>query len=83
MHNINAMSDSPVLNRLRQLTVSYVRKRHIDINARRATRLSCSPSLVLSGKWLEDAGFATGTSVSVAVESGRLVIHSLPPKENR
>ncbi|WP_054177639.1 SymE family type I addiction module toxin [Trabulsiella odontotermitis] len=83
MHNMNVTTNNPVPNPLRRLTVSYVRKRHIDLDSGRATRLSCSPSLVLSGKWLEEAGFSTGTSVSVAVESGMLVIRSLPQKESR
>ncbi|WP_049856431.1 SymE family type I addiction module toxin [Trabulsiella odontotermitis] len=83
MHNINVAPATPTLTSLRQLTVSYVRKRHINLDTGRATRLSCSPSLVLSGKWLEEAGFSTGTTVSVAVESGMLIIRSLPSKENR
>ncbi|WP_072100699.1 SymE family type I addiction module toxin [Yersinia rohdei] len=28
----------------------------------------------LKGDWLEEAGFATGTPVTVAIEHGRLVI---------
>ncbi|KNC94394.1 hypothetical protein GM31_14530 [Trabulsiella odontotermitis] len=80
---MNVAPATPTLTSLRQLTVSYVRKRHINLDTGRATRLSCSPSLVLSGKWLEEAGFSTGTTVSVAVESGMLIIRSLPSKENR
>lgn len=32
------------------------------------------PSLILKGKWLEDAGFDSGMQCSVKVEKGRLTI---------
>lgn len=58
----------------RQVTVSYVRKRHQDPETFRTRRMSRHPSLVLSGDWLEEAGFPTGTPVAVSVAWGRLIL---------
>ncbi|WP_230514027.1 SymE family type I addiction module toxin [Limnobaculum parvum] len=33
-----------------------------------------APSLHLKGHWLEEAGFNTGTPVTIAVEHGQLII---------
>ena len=35
------------------------------------------PSIVLAGKWLEEAGFSIADHVSVSVEDGKLVISKL------
>ncbi|MEI7253240.1 SymE family type I addiction module toxin [Pectobacterium versatile] len=58
---------------LRHLKVGYVSRRHADRND--MTRYySRSPSLHLTGSWLEAAGFGTDTPVIVTVEQGQLVI---------
>lgn len=62
----------------RQIKVSYVRKRHQDPKTGRTRHYSRHPSLVLSGNWLEEAGFPTGVHVSVSVQYGQLI---LQPKD--
>ncbi|UYA60525.1 SymE family type I addiction module toxin [Pectobacterium colocasium] len=58
---------------LRHLKVGYVSRRHADRND--MTRYySRSPSLHLTGNWLEAAGFGTDTAVTVSVEHGQLLI---------
>ncbi|PLY39183.1 SymE family type I addiction module toxin [Pectobacterium aquaticum] len=58
---------------LRHLKVGYVSRRHADRND--MTRYySRSPSLHLTGHWLEAAGFGTDTPVIVTVEHGQLLI---------
>ncbi|MFP1810146.1 SymE family type I addiction module toxin [Lonsdalea quercina] len=58
---------------LRRRKVGYVSRRHADRND--MTRYySRSPSLHLTGNWLEAAGFATDTPVVITVELGQLVI---------
>ncbi|WP_174868446.1 SymE family type I addiction module toxin [Pectobacterium polaris] len=58
---------------LRHLKVGYVSRRHADRND--ITRYySRSPSLHLTGNWLEAAGFGTDTPVVITVEQGQLVI---------
>ncbi|MCL6327320.1 type I toxin-antitoxin system SymE family toxin [Pectobacterium polaris] len=58
---------------LRHLKVGYVSHRHADRND--ITRYySRSPSLHLTGSWLEAAGFGTDTPVIVTVEHGQLLI---------
>ncbi|MGL4723416.1 MAG: SymE family type I addiction module toxin [Scandinavium sp.] len=60
----------------RQLTVSYVRKRHQDPKTRRTRHYSRHPSLVLTGNWLEEAGFPTGAVVSVSIQQGLLILQA-------
>ncbi|UYA60504.1 hypothetical protein NAL19_2369 [Pectobacterium sp. F1-1] len=58
---------------LRHLKVGYVSRRHADRND--MTRYySRSPSLHLTGHWLEAAGFGTDTPVVITVEYGQLLI---------
>ncbi|PWD60859.1 SymE family type I addiction module toxin [Pectobacterium parmentieri] len=58
---------------LRHLKVGYVSRRHADRND--MTRYySRSPSLHLTGNWLEAAGFAIDTPVVISVEHGQLLI---------
>lgn len=65
----------------RQLTVSYVRKRHQDPKTHRTRHYSRHPSLVLTGNWLEEAGFPTGASVIVSIQQGLLIVQAQPPGE--
>ncbi|MBA0158870.1 SymE family type I addiction module toxin [Pectobacterium versatile] len=61
---------------LRYLKVGYVSRRHADRHD--MTRYySRSPSLHLTGSWLEAAGFGTDTPVIVTVEQGQLVIRAV------
>ncbi|HEY2451916.1 MAG TPA: SymE family type I addiction module toxin [Scandinavium sp.] len=62
----------------RQIKVSYVRKRHQDPKTGRTRHYSRHPSLVLSGNWLEEAGFPTGVSVSITVQHGQLILQPQP-----
>lgn len=62
----------------RQIKVSYVRKRHQDPKTGRTRHYSRHPSLVLSGNWLEEAGFPTGVSVSITIENGQLILQPQP-----
>lgn len=66
----------------RRAKVSYVRKRHEDPKTGRTRHYSRHPSLVLSGNWLEEAGFATGVKVSVTVRHGQLTLQALEANDN-
>lgn len=59
---------------LRQLKVGYTSIRHESQRTGITTYYSRCPSINLKGNWLEEAGFATDTPVTVAVEHGQLVI---------
>jgi toxic protein SymE len=63
---------------LRNMTVSYVRTRHIDPATLRTTHYTCRASLRLNGRWMEEAGFTTGTKLDVRVMPGYLVITTRP-----
>lgn len=63
---------------LRNMTVSYARTRHIDPSTLRTTHYTCRASLRLNGRWMEEAGFTTGTKLDVRVMPGCLVITALP-----
>lgn len=63
---------------LRNMTVSYVRTRHIDPVTLRTTHYTCRASLRLNARWMEEAGFTTGTKLDVRVMPGCLVITALP-----
>ena len=63
---------------LRRMTVSYVRIRHIDPATLRTTHYTCRASLRLNGRWMEEAGFTTGTKIDVRVMPGCLVITARP-----
>ncbi|WP_312630131.1 SymE family type I addiction module toxin [Scandinavium sp.] len=63
---------------LRNMTVSYVRTRHIDPTTLRTTHYTCRASLRLNGRWMEEAGFTTGTKLDVRVMPGCLVITARP-----
>lgn len=72
--NQQGTEESEIVKTARQVKVSYIRKRHQDPVTRRTRRYSRHPSLVLSGDWLEAAGFPTGVSVSVSVRQGELLL---------
>lgn len=59
---------------LRRLKVGYTSIRHEKRSTGMTTYYSRCPSINLKGNWLEEAGFATNTPVSVAVDHGQLVI---------
>ncbi|MGU3414956.1 SymE family type I addiction module toxin [Enterobacteriaceae bacterium C34A] len=63
---------------LRNMTVNYVRTRHIDPATLRTTHYTCRASLRLNGRWMEEAGFTTGTKLDVRVMPGCLVITPHP-----
>ncbi|WP_435946468.1 SymE family type I addiction module toxin [Dryocola sp. BD586] len=62
----------------RNMTISYVRTRHIDPDTLRTTHYTCRASLRLNGIWMEEAGFTTGTKIDVRVMQGCLVITARP-----
>ncbi|MBB1200691.1 type I toxin-antitoxin system SymE family toxin [Enterobacteriaceae bacterium 89] len=66
----------------RRAKVSYARKRHQDPKTLRTRRYSQHPSLVLTGDWLEEAGFMTGMGVCISVQYGQLILQRLPVTEN-
>jgi len=61
----------------RRYKVGYVNVQHVT----RATKMTLYykhiPSLHLKGNWLEEAGFATDTRVTVLVEHGRLILQAV------
>lgn len=72
----NTKPEVSISKALRRLKVGYTSIRHADRNDM-TTYYSRCPSLNLKGNWLEEAGFATDTPVTVAVEHGQLVIRPL------
>lgn len=74
MSEHNAISAAKVSKELRRMTVSYVRKRHENRKTKLTRYYTVHPCLSLQGIWLEEAGFTTGATVSVAVEFGQLII---------
>lgn len=70
----NITSAAGIAKSARQIKVSYVRKRHQDPKTGRTRHYSRHPSLVLSGNWLEEAGFSTGMSVNITVEQGQIIL---------
>lgn len=52
--------------------------RHYDRRTNRTKRYTHSASLRLNGRWMEEAGFATGTKIDVLMMPGCLVITALP-----
>lgn len=46
---------------LRRMSVSYVSVRHYDRRTNITKRYTRSASLRLNGRWMEEAGFTTGT----------------------
>ncbi|WP_241572032.1 SymE family type I addiction module toxin [Rosenbergiella nectarea] len=72
----NTKPEVSISKALRRLKVGYTSIRHADRNDM-TTYYSRCPSLNLKGNWLEEAGFATDTPVTVAVEHGQLIIQRL------
>lgn len=58
----------------RRMKIGYVSIRHFNPRTCMTTYYSLSPSLLLNGNWLAEAGFTSDTPVMVSVEQGRLVI---------
>ncbi|MFP2469245.1 SymE family type I addiction module toxin [Pseudescherichia vulneris] len=59
---------------LRRMSVSYVSVRHYDRRTNITKRYTRSASLRLNGRWMEEAGFTTGTNLDIRVMPGCLVI---------
>ncbi|AYH04270.1 SymE family type I addiction module toxin [Pectobacterium parmentieri] len=66
-----------------EVTISKTRRRvkvgHVDIchtnrKTKVPTRYSQSPSIHLKGEWLREAGFDTGTGVTVRISQGGIVL---------
>lgn len=77
-NNVRSLPKKTEPKVLRDMTVSYVRTRHIDPTTLRTTHYTCRASLRLNGRWMEEAGFTTGTKIDVRVMPGCLVITALP-----
>ena len=69
----DAKPEVSISKALRRMKVGYISIRHADRNDI-TTYYSRCPSLNLKGNWLEEAGFATDTPVTVTFEHGQLVI---------
>ena len=68
---------------LRHFTVGY---RPVDSRSRAPSPrpvLPRMPSVRLTGRWLDRAGFAIGTAVRVEVSRGRLVLEAIEPDRPR
>lgn len=74
MHIEKVSSEHLIVRPLRHLKVGYVRKRHEDPKTLLATHFSRHASLNLTGDWLQQAGFPTGTRVKVSITHGQLII---------
>ncbi|EFB2839715.1 MULTISPECIES: SymE family type I addiction module toxin [Escherichia] len=58
----------------RQYQVGYVSARHQNSKTGMTTYYSRHPSLHLKGDWLAEAGFDTGTGVTVKISEGCLIL---------
>ncbi|WP_330986038.1 MULTISPECIES: SymE family type I addiction module toxin [Enterobacterales] len=58
----------------RRYSVGYITARHADPKTFRTRYYSRHPSLMLKGDWLKEAGFETGTGVTVKISDGVLTI---------
>ncbi|CAX56954.1 SymE family type I addiction module toxin [Erwinia pyrifoliae] len=58
----------------RQYQVGYVSARHQNSKTGMTTYYSRHPSLHLKGDWLKEAGFDTGTGVTVKISEGCLIL---------
>ncbi|EOF5965431.1 SymE family type I addiction module toxin [Salmonella enterica] len=56
-----------------EVTISKA-QRHITVGYRPKQGNTDTPTLNLSGKWLNEAGFSTGTSVTVKISDGCIVL---------
>ncbi|HEM7417123.1 MULTISPECIES: SymE family type I addiction module toxin [Citrobacter] len=74
MSDKNGTTAVAITKPVRRLKVGYVRKLHEDPKTGYTRRISRHASLTLNGDWLEQAGFPTGTAVSVSVMQGKLII---------
>ncbi|EAB1455440.1 SymE family type I addiction module toxin [Escherichia albertii] len=54
--------------------MGYVSTRHQNSKIGMTTYYSRSPSLHLKGDWLAEAGFDTGTGVTVRISEGYLIV---------
>ena len=66
--------DVSISKTLRPMKVGYVSMRHYDHKTHMSHYYSRYPCLDLKGDWLAETGFATDTSVIVAVEHGQLIL---------
>lgn len=64
MADSHSISDAPIAETERSVIVGY----------RPQGRDKSTPKLQLSGKWLREAGFDTGTQITVKVLAGRIVL---------
>nr|WP_254310873.1 SymE family type I addiction module toxin [Rahnella aceris] len=62
------------MRRAPAVIVSYTTARHADPKTFRTRYYSQHPSLTLKGDWLKEAGFETGTGVTVKISEGVLTI---------
>ncbi|AYG99810.1 type I addiction module toxin, SymE family [Pectobacterium parmentieri] len=58
----------------RRVKVGYVDICHTNRKTKVPTRYSQSPSIHLKGEWLREAGFDTGTGVTVRISQGCIVL---------
>ena len=58
----------------RHYQVGYVSVRHENSKTHMTTYYSRIPSLHLKGNWLKEAGFDTGTSVTMKISEGGIVL---------
>lgn len=72
----DCISEVKISKAQRRYKVGYTSIRHTVRATKMTTYYSRTPSLLLKGNWLEEAGFATDTPVTIAVERGQLVIRA-------
>lgn len=64
----------------RRYQVSYITAQYADPKTFRTRYYSRHPSLMLKGDWLKEAGFDTGTGVTVKISDGVLTIIADTPE---
>lgn len=72
----DCISEAKISKAQRRYKVGYTSIRHEHRATKMLTYYSRTPSLHLKGDWLAEAGFATDTPVTIAVERGQLVIRA-------
>lgn len=70
----DCISEEKISKAQRRYKVGYVRARHEDRNTGLTKHYSQHPGIHLKGDWLKEAGFETGTAVTVKVSAGCLTI---------
>ena len=60
--------------------MGFKKFRNMKVCEQSCYKYKSTPTIILKGQWLKDAGFAIGDSITVTCEDGKLII--TPREEN-